>query len=42
MSLGKVMQKKTKKTIVETKNIEIAPIFVDTVCDAAEVQQLAK
>ena len=35
MSLRKVMQKQTKKTIVETKHIEMAPIFVDTICDVA-------
>ena len=33
MSLRKVMQKQSKKTIVEVEFIEMAPIFVDTFCD---------
>ena len=33
MSLRKVMQKQTKKTVVETEDIEMAPIFSNIVCD---------
>ena len=35
MSLRKVMQKQSKKTIVESEFTEMAPIFVDIVCDVA-------
>ena len=33
MSLRKVMQKQRKQTIVDTEFTEMAPIFVDIVCN---------
>ena len=35
MPLRKVMQKQSKNTIVEAEFTQMAPIFANTVCDAA-------